>query len=262
MSVVPGVCRPGVDYSGTPATPAVTVSDNADGTGGVITITRSTPGSLNAVFAATWTGGLGTIAWTFIGYGSDDGTITTTLQGYYLWEVISTLNGITAASVAVYQPLSNAAMNQAPQRILDAVATKIRSMNLPGLSSVNVVQKWLPRLMIGTDAYPTIMVCPGGPENYPGVLNSKDDIGEPVLIAILDNQGALNPNELTANLARNENWRWSIISAFRYNTLPGVPEVVMTHPEPTPKFHADMLEQTGIFFGPIVMRFITRTVRG
>src|ERR1017187_6800395 len=38
-----------------PATPTLTVSDNADGSGGVATITGSTGGTTNVLYRALWT---------------------------------------------------------------------------------------------------------------------------------------------------------------------------------------------------------------
>ena len=147
-------------------------------------------------------------------------------------------------------------------RILDAVRNIVAGLPLAGAPPV--YEKWLPRGEDGVDVFPLITVCPAGPENYEKMMSNAgaglqgtDDIGIAILVAIVDKQN----HDFTANLARNLNWRWQIISALRYQSLAGVPEVRICYPEPA--FILDPgLFDANFFYSPMVFRFITRTVRG
>jgi len=108
--------------------------------------------------------------------------------------------------------------NSLHMQLLDATKTAIEGLGLTGISSSNVVVlqvpddkgKWLPGL-------PGIMVAPFGRETLPADqgTNRSDDIGYPVLIAIVDvaNQAQ------TTNLDGRLYWREQIIDEFFHNRL-------------------------------------------
>lgn len=86
-----------ISTSSTPATPALAVADNGNGTGATATITGSTPGSTNTVFAAPIAYS-GDLSWTNCGSRSGDGTLSLAIaDGRYIGRVDSTLSGLPDA---------------------------------------------------------------------------------------------------------------------------------------------------------------------
>lgn len=93
---------PGAGNASPPATPTLSVRDNADGTGATATITGSTAGSANAVDTVRIGTG-GTLVWTSHNR-TGDGTLALPLaNGQYLAIVSSSLAGATAAPSNAYQ---------------------------------------------------------------------------------------------------------------------------------------------------------------
>lgn len=138
------------------------VSDNADGTGGVATITGASNKPLT-LYRSAFTGTMGSYTWTTSGTRQGNGTITlsspgTIALGYYLWLALVPADDEVASA---YQNLSDAATQSVLDRILDAVKTRIVSLSLSGIASTSVLRQWQPRVWDGVDAGPAVRIAPG-----------------------------------------------------------------------------------------------------
>lgn len=238
------------------------VSDNGDGTGGVATVSGSTGSELHTLYRSPWTGATGGYAWTASGTRTGNGTITlsspgTIPLGLYLWQLVSATSG---ASGLVYRPLTAAAADTPEyyDSILTAVAATIRSLSLTGVDDVNVIEQMVPSFWEDVSEFPTILVTPIDKETIPGVMNNTDDIGYPVLVAMVDKG---NQDVTTATRLKRLKWRGRIMRAFRFQRLSGVPEVMTCIPEPG-LVVAPEPWQKNYWFSAIVFRFLTREPRG
>jgi hypothetical protein len=146
-----------------------------------------------------------------------------------------------------------------PERVYEAMRDRIRGLSLSGIDSANIVSgQWYPRALADVDPAPQIVVSPIHAESFPGGMNSTDDIGIPAAIVIIDK---LN-QKVQENFSRNMTWRWSILSALRYQRLTGITEVYTVNPEPSEIFSQSMAKQFNLYVSTLVFRAMTRTVRG
>lgn len=147
--------------------------------------------------------------------------------------------------------------------LLTDARDRIQNLNLTGVTSSNIVvlttpedaERYLPGL-------PAIMVTPFGSEtivNFDGT-NARDDIGFPVLIAIVD---AANRDQST-DLNQWLLWREDIIDEFIHSpagTTPrGVPLETMIEPKPIVDIQAWF--QKNLFVSALVVRTKVRIERG
>jgi hypothetical protein len=233
----------------------LTITDNADGTGGVATVAGSNVAATNTLYKAAWSGQTGALTWTSVGSRTGDGTISVSSgTGFFVFRLDSLYSGTTTV-VANYRPLTDTATQSILQRVLSAAKTRIDALALSGLTAVDV--RWLPRAKPG-DTWPLIAVCPVHAETFPGVMTQTDDIGVPFLVCIMDAQNQ-NP---TANLNRNSLWREKILSALRYQRLAGVPEAYIVQPEPAEIINPGLFDGQNLFFSALLFRATTRTLRG
>lgn len=235
---------------------ALTVSDNADGTGGVATLS-GTGGAAAGVFYAPFTGQLGSPAWQSAGGRTGDGTLAVAPGTGYYWWYAQIASGI---SNLAYQNLTDGTQ-AVHRRCLAAVQTQIQALALPGLAPAGVVLAgWLAHWRQGgiDPALPLVEVAVGGAaEEQPGVLTNVDDIAYPVAVHVVD---ASNRN-YGLNLARYLLWRQRIFRAFRHQRLPGVPEVFTC--DVTPDHVVDEKQfQDNYFRSSMLLRFRSREPRG
>lgn len=81
-----------------PAAPTLSIADNGDGSGAVVTISGSELGSVNVVFVQTLTG-----SWSVAGSRSGDGEVSLSLAaGQFLAYAQSTLGGQSVSSVVLF----------------------------------------------------------------------------------------------------------------------------------------------------------------
>lgn len=245
----------------TPGTGDLAVTDDGDGTGSAV-ITSAT--SSTAVYYATWTGATGSVgSWTLLGTLAGNGTIPiSTGAGFYLWR----LDVGGAFADLVYQPITDSSGATATSPIYQccyAVQTVIRSLDLDGITDVNVVDpRWIPRMLTGVDSasLPKVLIAPWDRESFPGILNNKDDIGLCVVVVFVDaqNQG------IATNFNRNTMWRWRVLSAFRFQPLAGVAPAYCAYncvPEPDVHINPEWFSKN-YFVSALGLRFTTRTTRG
>lgn len=245
-----------------PDSPTITVADNADGTGGVVTITGSTVGATNTVYSQAVDGDLGTAAWVDQGDRTGNGVVAVDPgDGYYWWQVISSNANGTAASNLVYQPMTDGA-NSIHYRCLLAVQSRIQVLSLAGVAndSVRIQPFPIPR-DFGTGltySLPCVLVSPYGNERADEGqgTNIRDDFGYPIPVAMI----AANNHSLAVENAKLK-WREQIIRAFQNQRLPGVAESIRSIVEPGPVVvPADWTKQ--YWASSVTIRCICRATRG
>ncbi len=210
---------------------ALAVADSGDGTGGVATVSGVNVAATVSVYYSLWTGEPASYAWTLLGSRTGNGTVAAALStGLYQWQAVSVLAGATEVGPLVYQPLSDADEEAVHFGILSNVKARIDSLALSGLPATKTMRKWIPRVADGVPALPACLIAPLGAEQYEGILTSQDDVGYPVVVAILDKlQG-----DPQSNMNRDLLWRQKIAKAFRFQRLPGSPAVINAKPMPGP----------------------------
>lgn len=234
----------------------LTITDSEDGTG-IATIAGST--GTNNLYQATWSGTMGVdISWTLAGTRSGDGTIALTGTGLYIWR----LDNQGAPSAFIYQSITDADADGIVQQLLDYVGTTVQSLALSGISSVNVIKRWIPRALRQAEArsLPKVIVCPWDRFSFPGVLTGKDDIGVPIIVVFI---AALNQDN-DADIDRNNTWLWRTLSAFRFQAPGGVSASFGCYncvPEAGPILDSNWFDKN-LYVSSLAFRFITRTPRG
>lgn len=224
----------------------LTVRDNLDGTVDW-TATGGVAGRTVVLLQAPWNPAAGGRAvWTQLSSGVADGAGTATGAalaaggyGFYLWGAAQLATSTTADMIAgtIFRPVVDPT-DPVHNRVLDAVVTMIRSLNLDGIGSAanKVFKRWHPNWIPGHDdstaagggGLPAVIVGPYPNEIPLGVMTNKDDVGYPAMVAFYD---AMNPL-FTANMGRDLKWRRQTAALFRSQQLAGVPEVVITDWKP------------------------------
>jgi len=240
------------------------MADNADGTGGVATITLGDAGSTHTVYSQSWDGT--TVgAWTSRGSRTGNGTVTVAPgDGFYWWQVIASSSGGTAASNMVWQPLTGGT-SPLYERIMSAVQSRIRTLALTGVSSGNVAVRKVPyEKDVGTGltlTYPCVQITPGPQETANPLLGvvGRDDYGYPVLVTMMEKDALKNQS---TNRSRNLKWREQVIRAFQNQRLSGVDEVYTCVVEPNAIIHGGNWIEHELWTSFVYLRFTCRMTRG
>lgn len=153
-------------------------------------------------------------------------------------------------------------MSSRHKTILDAVATKIQSLNLSGISSSNVRVSLLAvadRLIkAGTITLPAIIVSPTLAETINQGLtgdNKSDVYGYPCTIAIVENATA---SSLTTDLDKYMTWRETLIKAFHYQRLSGDSQVLRCDVTPTNIVELNAWVENSLFVSGFNVRFLSK----
>lgn len=148
--------------------------------------------------------------------------------------------------------------------ILTQVKNCIQALTLNGLDVANVVVKKVPwaTKVFGTDrdlSYPGIMVCPMGVESMSATAgtNASDDVGYPVLVAIVD----ADNDDLDSDLENYLKWRETIMRAFRNQRLPGVLGIFTCVVEPGQIVQPEAFLRN-VWHSAFTLRFFSRETRG
>jgi len=247
--------------SATPA-PTLAVSDNADGTGGVATITGAAAGAAVTVYSQAVDGDLGSAAWTSRGSRTGNGTVSVAPgNGFFWWKAIASAGGSEATSNLVYQNCSDG-LAAVHHRCLAAVQSKVRALGLAGLDADSVLVRKLPidRGLGPQVSLPAVLVTPERETMPPGAgVNLRDDVGYAVAVTLVDRDN--QEPSLSANLNQYLRWREQIARAFRHQRLPGVPEIVTCTVEPAGVVGADAWAKN-LYVSSLVLRFTSREQRG
>jgi len=235
---------------------ALSIVDNADGTGAVATVSGSDAGSTNTVYTVAAGGTL----WTSRGSRTGDGTVALSLStGYHFAYCYGSL---VSGSPALTPPTQRFAVTSGTQsvqeRILLAVEADIRAIapaSLPGLPAAYVRAQMAPNeVPIGL---PGVLITPQATDPNVGTLNNRDDFQKPAVVMIVDR----NPKEYVARMGTYLLWRERIVRYFISQRLAGVPEVYSCRFEPAPIFDPK-LPAYEFLVSAFTLRFLTREVRG
>lgn len=245
---------------------SIIVVDGTDGTA-VATIAGSDSATTNTLYKATWTGQAGfanvwtygQLAWTQVGTRSGDGNISLTGAGFWLWNVVGTVSAAPAFA-SVYQPITDSGVLSIEEQILNAVQVRLQGLSLPGIASSSIVTRWIARRDTDVDPLPCVAVAVWGAHSFPNRLNSRDDIGIAVAIALLDGPTGGDDRK---NFSRNTLWYEVVESAFRFQPLAGISVPVYDCvPEPAALIDVTRYVGSSEIVQLIVLRFITRQPRG
>lgn len=215
------------------------VGDLGTGGGFAATVTGGASGDAHTLYRALVADLPGPVTWTASGTRTGNGTIAGTASpaGYFWWR-LDTVPAATPLAVVVsnlvYQRLT-ATADSCHDRILDAVVALVQSMALTGVDSV--VNFEMPdKAAMARVTLPAVVVSSFGEvETEDGGTHSRDDIGYPVTIMILDRMGEV------ANVPRRvKGWRETICDGLRSQRLPGVAESLVTRIEPGPVLESDI----------------------
>ena len=212
----------------------LTIADNADGTGGVATISGSSGGS-NTVYSQAVNGELGTAAWTSRGSRTGDGTVAVTPgNGFYWWKVVT---GGSDTSNLVYQNLTDGS-TAIWNRLLAAVLARVQGLSLAGVANDSIISRDVPidrGITPQGIALPAVVISPVKNEIADPLqgTNQRDDVVYPVGITLFAS-GNANTRVSTDMLL----WRQKIMKAFHNYRIAGVAEAISGFVEPGP--HMDL----------------------
>ena len=244
------------------ATPTLTVTDNADGTGGVATLSGGGGGASNAIFVANVNGDIGPLVWTSIGTITGNTTQALSLQpGFYFVMCQSTLAGVTTVTNLVYQNLTSG-LDAILESIGLAIVARIQLLTLKDVPADHIL--WMKVLSdrkrdTPEEGYPLILVVPFGSEQERGGWNVADDIQYPILVVIADKDN----QDQNKNRTKYFTWRKKIYAAFRHQRLSGVGGAIndMTV-SPQSIVDAGAWLQASTFISSLVITVSSRESRG
>ena len=250
--------------TGTPEVPSMTIADNGDGTGAVATISGTLTNSINTVYTqlveSIWSPPLWQTSASRVG----DGTIELTLApGHYLGYCLAEIDGGTVCGTTIYFT-ATAGTQSVKTRILVAVQTRLQSLNLSGIALASIIVKKLPiaRYLAptGTIAMPAAIIADVAAEDMPAKGTCQlDDVDYPIQVTLaeVDNQ----ESTVEANHPQHALWRQQIERAFRFQRLPGVPEIINCLVQPSAPIDQQAWAKN-YYASALTLRFTSRETRG
>jgi hypothetical protein len=211
--------------------PSLSITDNANGTGGVADISGAGVGNTVTLYSfSVSTGELGGTPPVFVGQRVGDGTIPFSIpMGYYWFVAIE--DTVSLPSNFVYQNISNG-LTAPHYRCLLAVHARIAGLIMEGIAAQRVT--WRKHPHFRGLAEPGVVVVPiieTMPTN--AGTNARDDTGYGVLaVGFQKKVSDTDEDQYTENAARMLKWRDQMKKAMREWRLAGVPESIRTTVEP------------------------------
>jgi hypothetical protein len=216
--------------------PTLAVADAADGTGGTATVTGSTAGTTNTLWAWPYPTSTGSLTRTTVGSRTGDGTIDIVVPddlalGAWLWMIESRQDESVEVSNLVAQPLTDAAAESSLyERIVNAAAAVIAALGLA--ESPTVRAQRLPERFAGEDL-PVIFVCFEDEEIEDGTTEVEQLTRYPVLIVFVRASNKL----LATDKGVMPRWREQVRRALhKTRDLAGVDEIRDSEVELQPVF--------------------------
>jgi hypothetical protein len=237
--------------------PILSVTDSADNTGGVATLTGGDAGATNTVYVQAVNGELGTSAWTSKGSRTGAGSVSVSAgAGFYWLKCVSVLLTETVVSNLVYQNFTTGA-EAVMEQCLVAVQSRIQGLSLSGIANGSVVIRKVPDVKNVT--MPAVFIAPLGSEtvSLPAGSNLRDDVGYPVFVGIVANDN----QDQVENRGRNLLWRQKVRRAFHAQRLTGVAEVFTCGIETRDIIAPDWF-QAMRFVSAMIVRCMSREARG
>lgn len=144
-------------------------------------------------------------------------------------------------------------------KLLEATQTALKGLALPGIADERIVTLSVPR---ATDqvfqTLPAVAIAPFGSESITAATNLSDDIGYPILIAIVDD--AKNAPKLGDAMDARFLWRQRAIDHFLRNRMAGINGLMDQTIEPNPAIDP-FAWGNGLAVSSFVVRFLVRTRR-
>lgn len=236
----------------------LTITDNADDTGGVATIVGSAIGSTNTLYRSLMTGLEESLTWASVGSRTGDGTIAVSgpARNYYLWQVQSDIAGSVAVSPVVLKSLTNANYTAVRARLVDAVVDKLKLLDLDQIGDDVFVRNSFDDPNV---KYPSVVVVRDAtPDLYTGGTNVRDDVEYPIQVIFLD----VSDMRDNAPTARWDLWKERSERAFRNQRIAGASEVIRCTVEPSVTMGESLppIYQKARF--SFTLRFTSREIRG
>jgi hypothetical protein len=217
---------------------ALTITDNADATGGTATIIGSDVASLNTVYVSPVHRGNNNLAWRAVATLTGDGTVAVPVAPEYYFAYAS---GLVGGLLAFSPPIifaANFAGASIQEQVEAAIAAKIQTLTLSGLSTPpgdlppERVYRFpaLTGSLIGTQiVLPAVVVTTGNAsEVVEYSLLNTDMVSYPVDVWILDRAAP----HYTVPYPTYSLWRQQIHRRLRFQRLAGFGQVLKVVPEP------------------------------
>lgn len=247
----------------------LTLADAQDGATMTATIAGVDVGASVSVYTQAFDIGSAFAAttWTLSGTRAGNGNVTLTLSpGYYWVYATGNVSGTLDRSVPVYGLVSRSAY-AIQDLILDAVVARLQTLSFTGLNTppgdltsamIERVEEINHLVISSARVMPRIYVCQnGGEDNSDGQTTAQDDIGYPVVVAIVDRAA---PEEKTRHKTYLK-WRQQIRRALISQRLPGVTQQHFCRLIPTPAWVRPE-DKYDHLFSAQAFRFVAREPRG
>ena len=239
------------------ATPTLSISDAANGTGGTATIASATAGTTNTVMGANFDGSLELAAFTSLGSRVGNGTLALAVANGYHWAFVKSTDGVETVVSSMLGWRSTSGATAVLYQILLALQAVCQAMTFTGISPANVLLRKLP--INPEKVEPAIFIYPVADQQSDRV-NARDDYGYGIGFVAIQKSNA-SP---TVNLDRLTMWRQQLNRAFRNgrNQLSAIAEIT-----------GEMRIEPGMFIVPsswqeqfdvtnLTLRVWTRETRG
>lgn len=241
--------------------PTLSVSDNADNTGGVATLAGGNAGATNSVYYQR-VSSIGNMAWTLAGSRVGPGTVAVSVSSGFFWvKCESTLAAETVLSNLVYKRLTQASQAYAEQIVL-AIQARIQTLALSGIQSTNVIIQKIPSTTKNNApvvALPCVIITPYNPESFSDLegTNESDDIGYRIQISIVDKDGG----DQEKNRNRWLLWREEIRKSLHNKRLDSIPTQFTCSVSPNPVYDPAAWFDRGVALGGMIATFKNRENR-
>lgn len=244
-------------------TPAITVSNNDDGTA-TVTISNATGGTTNTVYYVPIDNQWGdTLTWTSGGNRTGNGDVTVeTGRGVFWFYVVST-DGTSSVASNIEQAWVSDGAECVWTQLLDAVQARVRALNLDGIDSDRVLvltQLDAAEVRAVADSSGGVVIGPGGAETYPdsGPVQ-RDQINYPVVVALV---AAANRDQSREFRERWLHHRERIRKAFISQGLVTPTQTIITcKAKPLSAFDERAWKAMGLI-SPLSLEFWSRETRG
>lgn len=242
---------------------AITWTDSADGTGGVVAVTGADNTLVTIYSQAVDATGLRSPVFASAGTRTGNGNVSVSLSpGYYWLYAQGQVSGSLAISNLAYS-YATEATDALASRCVDAVAARLAGLTMAaGSGSVSIPNERIYKRTFaapdGSFAYPCILLCHEGQrESQEGTTTGKDDIAYPINVLVLDRDDA-------SREARRKGWfkwRQQVFRALRNQRLAGVTEVLTVKVEPSVIVDPKLNDFQVVVLG-FTLRVVCRELRG
>lgn len=216
-------------------TPTLKVTDSADSTGAIATVTGGDSDAANTIYTLQWCKTTLLGEWTLAGARVGPGDVALGLdKGIYFGHVVSAVSGAPVVSRVIQFGVTDG-LDPIHYRCLLAMKDMVLALSLPGIVEENTeVQKYPVRIKevlkarSGSAAIGAI-VSPIS-ETRTRHDNNRDELGYGVQVALF----RASNQQLQEGLPEDLGWREQLSDALSQTLFPGVPEIHTVDCQPGP----------------------------